>query len=101
MSVTSDWISSRTFVPGKLPGFLWRVLRMFAPITATPYLDFLIRCRVHAAQHAQRADGPLTLLGAFSLNIGIARAAQILCAGLEAAGQPVYPMDCSAVLRPI
>ena len=50
----------------------------------------------------QRAGAaPIALLGGFELNIGIARAAQILRGGLEAAGLPVYPMDCSAVLRPL
>ena len=43
----------------------------------------------------------MSILGGFELNIGVARAAQILRTGLEAAGIPVHPMDCSPVLRPI
>jgi glycosyltransferase involved in cell wall biosynthesis len=41
------------------------------------------------------------MVGAFEINIGIARAAQFLRSGLLAAGLPVHAMDCSAVLRPM
>ncbi|HEX6120249.1 MAG TPA: glycosyltransferase family 4 protein [Dongiaceae bacterium] len=80
---------------------IWRSLARFAPGTARRYCDRLIRGEVRRCRTAAGADGPLTVVGGFGLNIGIARAAQILCSSLEAAGLPVYPMDCSAVLRPM
>jgi glycosyltransferase involved in cell wall biosynthesis len=101
MMAPSDWIAARRFTPKNLPGLVWRSLSVLAPATSRRYLDHLLRDRVRAAQQAPRVDGPLTLLGAFQLNIGVARAAQILRGGLEAAGLPVHPMDCSAVLRPM
>ena len=43
----------------------------------------------------------MTLVGAFDLHIGVARAAQILRAGIEATDIPLHPIDCSPVLRPL
>jgi glycosyltransferase involved in cell wall biosynthesis len=95
-------IPPRTFAPRKLSGLTWRTLAAFTPDLAHRYLDRLLRSRVRAARQRPCVERiPLTLLGAFELNIGIARAAQILRAGLEASDIPVHPMDCSAVLRPM
>lgn len=96
----AGWIPARSFAPPKLRGLIWRSLARIAPGAARRYHDHLIREQVRRCRPA-RADGPLTMIGAFELNIGIARAAQILCSSMEAAGLPVYPMDCSAVLRPM
>ena len=66
------------------------------------YLDHLLRLRLRRLDEAPHAGGPpIALLGGFELTLGIARAAQLLRAGLEAADLPVHPMDCSAVLRPM
>src|SRR5688572_22438830 len=96
------WIPARSFSPKKLPALVWRSLGFIAPAAARQYLDDLIRDRVRWAreEHA-KADGPLTIVGAFGLTVGIARAAQILRGGLEAAGLPIHEMDCSPVLRPM
>lgn len=96
-------ISARSFEPGGLTGIAWRGLRLIAPAGAERYLDYLVRMRVQRVRvSGAAANDPLfTLLGAFELNIGIARAAQILRAGLESADVPVHPMDCSDVLRPL
>ncbi len=66
------------------------------------YLDHLLRLRLRRLDEAPHPGGPpIALLGGFELTLGIARAAQLLRAGLEAADLPVHPMDCSAVLRPM
>lgn len=102
MSNMPDSIIARGFKPKKLQALIWRGLDSVAPGAAGRYLDHLIRDRVRRLQQVPATGGgPMTLVGAFELNIGIARAAQILRAGMEAAGLPVYPMDCSAVLRPM
>ena len=102
MSNSPTWIPGRAFVPTKLPGMIWRSLDLFAPSAARLYLDHLIRGRVQGARRITPAGSDrFTLLGAFELNIGIARAAQILRSGLQAADVPLHPMDCSAVLRPL
>ncbi|HET6618596.1 MAG TPA: glycosyltransferase family 4 protein [Dongiaceae bacterium] len=101
MTSSPQWIPARTFTPPKLAGLIWRGLARFAPGAARQYHDGLIRGKVRRCRTAAGADGPLTLLGAFELNIGIARAAQILRSSMEAAGLPIHPMDCSAVLRPM
>jgi glycosyltransferase involved in cell wall biosynthesis len=102
MSGSSDWIRPRSFAPGKLPGLIWRGLGLIAPDVARRYLDHLVRARVRMLRPTVASGGtPLTLLGAFELNLGIGRAAQILRAGLQAASVPVHPMDCSPVLRPL
>jgi glycosyltransferase involved in cell wall biosynthesis len=102
MDSLSDQIPARSFVPRRLSGLIWLGLNIVSPAAARRYLDHLIRDRMRVARQAvPKTDGPLTLIGAFQLNIGVARAAQILRVGLEAANLPVYPMDCSAVLRPL
>ena len=69
---------------------------------ARRYLDTVIRARVSRMRGQPRAGGhPLSILGGFELNIGVARAAQILRTGLEAVNVPVHAMDCSPVLRPM
>jgi glycosyltransferase involved in cell wall biosynthesis len=69
---------------------------------ARSYLEYLVLARVERERKASRRDGvPMSLVGAFDLNIGIARAAQILRTGIEATDIPLHPMDCSAVLRPL
>jgi glycosyltransferase involved in cell wall biosynthesis len=95
-------IPARSYKPVKLPGLIWRALGIVSPSVARRYLDHLIRDRVQRARQAPLVgSSPVSLLGAFEINIGIARAAQILRSGLEASGVPVHPMDCSAVLRPL
>ncbi len=102
MTVPSDWIPARSFAPDRWSGLMWRGLGAVAPSVARGYLDSLIRARVSRAREEPRVDSRLfSLLGAFELDIGIARAAQVLRAGLDASAVPVHPMDCSAVLRPI
>jgi len=101
MNNISNLMPARSFVPSGPRGLTWRALDLVAPSIARRYLDHLIRARVHRARYFAHADGPLALIGAFELNIGVARAAQILRAGLEASGVPVHAMDCSAVLRPL
>lgn len=97
-----DWIPARSFTPKKLSGLVWRGLNAVSPSTARRYLDHLIRDRVRRIRRTPSdGDGPVTLVGSFEFNIGIARAAQILRAGLEAADLPIHAMDCSAVLRPM
>jgi glycosyltransferase involved in cell wall biosynthesis len=102
MSVPTDWIPARSFTPDRLSGLICRGLGTVAPTAARRYLDAVIRARVSRAREEPSAGGPpVSILGGFELNIGVARAAQILRAGLEASGVPVHPMDCSPVLRPI
>lgn len=102
MNIPSDWIPARSFTPERWSGLVWRGLDAVAPLMARGYLDAVIRARVSRARAAPRAGGPpMSILGGFELNIGVARAAQILRAGLEAVEVPVHPMDCSPVLRPI
>jgi len=102
MGISQDWIPARSFTAAKLPGLVWRALDAVLPSTAGAYLDYLIRARVRRLRRTPSAgDGPVTLLGAFELTIGIARAAQVLRAGMVAANLPVHPMDCSPVLRPM
>jgi glycosyltransferase involved in cell wall biosynthesis len=102
MRETSDWIPARSFRLRKLAYLLWRGLDAVSTAAARRYLDHLLRDRVRRLrQMPSIGGGPVTLLGGFELNIGITRAAQILRSGLEAAGLPVHPMDCSAVLRPL
>ncbi len=97
-----DWIPARSFTPSKLSGLIWRTLSLFAPSAARRYLDHLICERVRRARGKRAAGGgPFTLLGAFELNIGIARAAQICAPAWKRRDVPVHPMDCSAVLRPM
>lgn len=100
MTETSDWISARSFTPKKLPGLVWKGLGAVAPAAANRYLDYLIRDQIRGSRDAPAHGGaPLTIIGAFSLNIGVARAAQIACSAMEESGLPVHRMDCSAVLR--
>jgi glycosyltransferase involved in cell wall biosynthesis len=102
MASHPDWIHARSFAPRRLPGLTWRTLCRLAPGLARSYLDHLLRAEVHEARVEPRSERtPISLLGAFELDIGVARAAQILRSGLEAANIPVHPMDCSAVLRPM
>lgn len=102
MNGSIEWILPQSFAPKGLPGFVWRGLRAAAPAAAGRYLDHLMRARLRRLPRPPRAGGyPISILGAFELNIGIARAAQILRAGLEASDIQVHPMDCSAVLRPL
>lgn len=94
------WITARSFVPGRLSQIIWRVADAASPTLSQRYLDHLVRAAMRALCIAPRAgDAPIALLGAFALDIGIGRAAQILRSGLEVAGLPVHPMDCSTVLR--
>ena len=98
--MTSNWIPARSFTPERGSGLIWRGLGAIAPSMARRYLDTVIRARVGRARQAPGAGGhPLSILGGFELNIGVARAAQILRSGLEAVDVPVHPMDCSPVLR--
>jgi len=102
MNESSAWIPARNFRPRKLLGLIWQGLRVVSPPAASRYLDHLIRKGVRRLrQTPSDGGGPVTLLGGFELNIGIARAAQILRSGMEAANLPLHPMDCSAVLRPL
>jgi len=100
--MTSNWIPARSFTPERGSGLIWRGLGAIAPSMARRYLDTVIRARVSRVRQAPSAGGhPLSILGGFELNIGVARAAQILRTGLEAVDVPVHPMDCSPVLRAI
>ena len=102
MGGSPNWIPPRSFRPKALSGFIWRSLNVLAPSIARRYFDHLIRDLVrHLRQTPSAGSAPISLIGGFELNIGIARAAQILRSGMEAAGLPVHPMDCSAVLRPL
>ena len=102
MSVPTDWIPARSFTPDRLSGLISRGLGTVAPTAARRYLDSVIRARVIRARKEPSVGGPpVSILGGFELNIGVARAAQILRAGLEASDVPVHPMDCSPVLRPL
>jgi len=102
MTVPSDRIPARAFTPDRWSGLVWRTLDAVAPSIARRYLDTMIRARVSRMREKPMAGGaPVSILGGFELNIGVARAAQILRTGLEATGIPVHPMDCSPVLRPI
>ena len=93
---------ARHFKPKRLSHLIWRMLDVAAPSAANRYLDYLVRTHVRRArQRAPAAAAPLAILGGFHLTIGIARTAQILRAGIEAADLPLHVMDCSAVLRPI
>lgn len=95
-----DRIASRSFVPRKLPGLVWRGLHKVAPAAANRYFDYLIRDQVRRSRGRQEIGGlPLTVVGSFALNIGIAKAAQALCLAMKDGGVPVHQMDCSAVLR--
>src|SRR6185295_10928090 len=99
MNDSSDWIPARSFQPRKLPDLIWRGLQGVSPPAARRYLDHLVRDLVrHLRQTPSAGGAPISLLGGFELNIGIARAAQILRSGMEAANLPIHPMDCSAVL---
>lgn len=96
-------ILGRRFKLKGLSGVIWRGLKAVSPPTAHYYLDDLMRADLRRlpskrTTHAS-SPTPIALLGAFLLDIGIARAAQILRAGLEAAELPLHPMDCSALLR--
>jgi glycosyltransferase involved in cell wall biosynthesis len=85
-----------------LSGQTWRIFDVLAPGLASRYFARVLRARVRAARRKPHTeDGPIALVGAFELDIGIARAAQILRTGLEAAAVPLHPMDCSPVLRPL
>src|SRR5688572_7893229 len=102
MTPSADWIPARTFKPKRLTGLTQHILEAISPTMGAWYLDRLLRFRLRRLGEAPHPGGPpISLLGAFELNIGIARAAQLLRAGLEAADLPIHPMDCSAVLRPI
>lgn len=102
MTASPNRIPARSFTPDRWSGLLWRGLGTVAPPVARHYLDSVIRARVGRMRKQPSAGGqPLSILGAFELNIGVARAAQILRTGLEAVDVPVHPMDCSPVLRPI
>lgn len=105
MKRSLDWIPARGFKPKKLRGLIWKGLALVTPPAARSYLDRLIRERVRRVRRLQDepsvGGAPIALLGAFELHIGVARAAQILRSGMEAAGLPIHPMDCSAVLRPL
>src|SRR5688572_23035317 len=102
MTSSADWIPARTFKPKRLAGLTQHILEAVSPTTAAWYLDHLLRLRLRRLGEVPHPGGaPISLLGAFELDIGIARAAQILRAGLEASDVPVHPMDCSAVLRPM
>src|SRR5688572_23137512 len=86
----------------ELSGLTWRILNLLAPDLARRYFARVLRARVRAARRKPRTEtGPIAIVGAFGLTVGIARAAQILRGGLEAAGLPIHEMDCSAVLRPL
>jgi glycosyltransferase involved in cell wall biosynthesis len=103
--MTSDWIPARSFTPDRWSGLIWRGLGAVAPSIARRYLDAVIRARVRHMRKEPRGGPlpgghPLSILGAFELNIGVARAAQILRSSLEAVDVPIHPMDCSPVLRP-
>lgn len=81
---------------------VWRALSTACPSIGLRYLDHLIRISVDQERRSPRSSAaPVALFGGFDVNIGIARAAQFLRAGLEAASVSVHPMDCSAVLRPL
>src|SRR4029450_7001457 len=98
--MTSNWIPARSFTPERGSGLIWRGLGAIAPSMARRYLDTVIRARVSRVRQAPSAGGhPLSILGGFELNIGVARAAQILRTGLEAVDVPVPPMDDSPVRR--
>jgi len=87
MTVPSDRIPARAFTPDRWSGLVWRTLDAVAPSIARRYLDTMIRARVSRMREKPMAGGaPVSILGGFELNIGVARAAQILRTGLEATG---------------
>jgi glycosyltransferase involved in cell wall biosynthesis len=101
MSAASSWIPARRFRPQNLAGLIWRGLRVIAPNVARQYLDHLMQARMRNLRRApQPVVTPIALVGGFDLNIGIGRAARILCAGLKAADIPLHKMDCGTLLRP-
>jgi glycosyltransferase involved in cell wall biosynthesis len=102
MSDSPSWIAARSLKPKRLQRLIWAVIDAVAPSAASRYLDHLIRARVRRLRETPaRSGGPVTLVAAFELNIGIARAAQFLRSGMEASDLPICTMDCSAVLRRI
>lgn len=97
---SADWIPARRFKQKGLSRFLWRSLDMIAPQLAERYLEHLVRSRVlHMRQSPASGNLPIALIGGLELSLGVARTAQILRAGIEAADIPLHPMDCSPVLR--
>lgn len=101
MNAPPDWIPTQRFVPEGLQRLIWKSLRAVAPRLAGRYLGNILRDRVRRERPAQRpaGGGPLTAVGLFDLNIGVARAANILCSAFQAAGQPVHMVDCSGLAR--
>ncbi len=97
-----DWIASRTFAPRKLRAVIWHGLRAIAPASADRYFEHLIRTQVRRWSSLPASGKvPLTVVGSFALDIGIAKVAQIICSAFAETGIPFHRMDCSAVLRKI
>jgi glycosyltransferase involved in cell wall biosynthesis len=100
MAESPRWIASRSFVPRKLPGLIWKGLDVVAPAAGDRYLDRLVRTQVLRWRNGSVQGGvPITVVGSFSHNFGVAKAAQIISVALTEAGFDPHRMDCSAVLR--
>lgn len=84
----------------RLQRLIWEMLGHISPASKKRYLAHLLRGQVRAVAAAPGAAPrePVSLIGLFSLQIGLSQTVRLLADSLQAAGIDVRRLDCSEIL---